>query len=60
MNDIVKDAIVETNKGEKNLRKIIQKKEIEEQIYQAATCFALANPKWKSDGFVEYLVNWFK
>ena len=36
------------------------KERITQQIYEAATCYALANPKWKSNGVIEYIANWFE
>lgn len=56
-------AYVEATEAEKRFNDNIppeMEKIIEKELYSAATCWALRNPKWKSDGFVEYLVNWFK
>lgn len=61
--DLIQQAINETNEHEHNFNKIMTKEIsefIEHEIYECAMTYALRNPKWKGNGFPEYLVNWFK
>jgi len=58
----IKEAFEEASDKERDFSELSEKTLafIRSEINQASMCYALREPKWKDQEFVNYLTNWFK